>query len=92
MEFSHLVDVADAMSDISSSTPTQDGTLTDLIEAYYMMAAVTIRQMAEHLDERSNKYFEESRSFISDSEEAGDLSPFRMTLLKARQTSLAILS
>jgi nucleolar pre-ribosomal-associated protein 2 len=88
MEFSHLVDVADAMSDISSSTPTQDGTLIDLIEAYYMMAAATIRQMAEHLDERSNKYFEESRSFISDCEEAGDLSPFRMTLLKALITEI----
>ncbi|KLO94798.1 uncharacterized protein Y057_4524 [Fusarium fujikuroi] len=83
MEFSHLVDVADAMSDISSSTPTQDSTLIDLIEAYYLMAAATIRQMAEHLEQRSNKYFEESRSFISDCEEAGDLSPFRMTLLKA---------
>ncbi|KAF5976687.1 nucleolar pre-ribosomal-associated protein [Fusarium coicis] len=88
MEFSHLVDVADAMSDISSSTPTQDGTLIDLIEAYYMMAAATVRQMAEHLDERSNKYFEESRSFISDCEEAGDLSPFRMTLLKALITEI----
>ncbi|KAL5599499.1 hypothetical protein FOVSG1_007311 [Fusarium oxysporum f. sp. vasinfectum] len=88
MEFSHLVDVADAMSDISSSTPTQDGTLTDLIEAYYMMAAATVRQMAEHLDERSNKYFEESRSFISDCEEAGDLSPFRMTLLKTLITEV----
>ncbi|KAF9770678.1 hypothetical protein IL306_011720 [Fusarium sp. DS 682] len=89
MEFSHLVDVADAMSDISSSTPTQDGTLTDLIEAYYVMAAATVRQMAEHVDERSIKYFEESRSFISDCEEAGDLSPFRLTLLKALITEIA---
>ncbi|KAF4965186.1 hypothetical protein FSARC_6980 [Fusarium sarcochroum] len=83
MEFSHLVHVADAMSDLSSSTPTQDGTLTDLIEAYYAMAAATIRQMAEYVDERSIKYLNESRSFISDCEDAGDLSPFRLTLLKA---------
>ncbi|KAF4457454.1 Nucleolar pre-ribosomal-associated protein 2 [Fusarium austroafricanum] len=89
MAFSHLVDVADAMSGISSSTPTQDGTLTDLIEAYYKMATATIRQMAEHLDERSTKYFDESRNFVSDCEDAGDLSPFRLTLLKALITEVA---
>ncbi|GKU01278.1 nucleolar pre-ribosomal-associated protein 2 [Fusarium langsethiae] len=83
MQFSHLAEVADAMSDLSSSTPTQDGTLTDLIDAYYAMAATTIRQMAEHVEERSVKYLSESRSFISDCEDAGDLSPFRLTLLKA---------
>ncbi|KAL6925109.1 hypothetical protein ACHAP8_001106 [Fusarium lateritium] len=83
MQFSHLAEVADAMSDLSSSTPTQDGTLTDLIDAYYAMAATTIRQMAEHMEDRSVKYLNESRSFISDCEDAGDLSPFRLTLLKA---------
>lgn len=83
MQFSDLVDVADAMSDISSSTPTQDGTLTNLINAYFEMASTTIQRMAEHIDDRSLKYFEESRSFISDCDDAGDLSPFRLTLLKA---------
>ncbi|KAM5351292.1 hypothetical protein ACJ41O_004015 [Fusarium nematophilum] len=89
MHFSDLVDVADAMSDISSSTPTQDGTLTDLIQAYYEMASATIRQMAEHIDERSKKYFEESRGFISDCDEAGDLSPFRLTLLKVLMAEIS---
>ncbi|KAM0346482.1 hypothetical protein ACHAPU_005547 [Fusarium lateritium] len=83
MEFSHLVDIADAMSDLSSSTPTKDGTLADLIRAYYEMAAATIRQMTEHVDERSIKYLNQSRSFVSECEDAGDLSPFRLTLLKA---------
>ncbi|KAM0341966.1 hypothetical protein ACHAPQ_000270 [Fusarium lateritium] len=89
MEFSHLVDVADAMSDLSSSTPTRDGTLADLIKAYYEMAAATIRQMTEHVDERSIKYLNQSHSFISDCEDAGDLSPFRMTLLKALITEVS---
>ncbi|KAI8677277.1 Urb2 domain-containing protein [Fusarium sp. Ph1] len=89
MQFSDLVDVADAMSDISSSTPTQDGTLTNLINAYLEMASVTIQQMAEHIDDRSLKYFEESRSFISDCDDAGDLSPFRLTLLKALITEVS---
>ncbi|RGP67803.1 nucleolar pre-ribosomal-associated 2 [Fusarium longipes] len=88
MQFSHLAEVADAMSDLSSSTPTQDGTLTDLIEAYYAMAAATIRQMTEHVDERSVKYLNESRSFISDCEDTEDLSPFRLTLLKALITEI----
>ncbi|RBR25845.1 uncharacterized protein FIESC28_01338 [Fusarium coffeatum] len=89
MQFSHLAEVADAMSDLSSSTPTQDGSLTDLIDAYYAMAAATIRQMTEHVDERSVKYLSESRSFISDCEDAGDLSPFRLTLLKALITEVS---
>ena len=51
--FSDNIDVADAMSDLSSSTPTDDGTLNDLIEAFFVMASTTIRQMAEHIEERS---------------------------------------
>ncbi|KAF5018497.1 hypothetical protein F66182_9502 [Fusarium sp. NRRL 66182] len=89
MEFSHLVDIADAMSDLSSSTPTHDNTLTDLIEAYYEMSAATIRQMTEHVDERSITYLNESRNFVSDCEDAGDLSPFRLTLLKALITEVS---
>ncbi|CAM1505450.1 Fc.00g110870.m01.CDS01 [Cosmosporella sp. VM-42] len=81
--FNDNVDVADAMSDLSSSTPTNDNTLSDLIEAFFVMASTTIRQMAEHIEERSLKYFEESRSFVLDCDNAGDLSPFRLTLLKA---------
>ncbi|KAH7023748.1 Urb2/Npa2 family-domain-containing protein [Ilyonectria destructans] len=83
MRFSDNVEVADAMSDLSSSTSTDDGTLSDLIEAFFSMASATIRQMAEHIEDRSLKYFEESREFISDCDNAGDLSPFRLMLLKA---------
>ncbi|KAF4466191.1 nucleolar pre-ribosomal-associated 2 [Fusarium albosuccineum] len=83
MQFADIVEVADAMPDLSSSTPTQDGTLTDLITAYYAMASATIRQMAEHIDDRSIRYLEEGRGFISDCKDAEDLSPFRLTLLKA---------
>lgn len=83
MSFDDNVEVADAMADLSSSTPTNDGTLSDLIEIFFVMASVTIRQMAEHIEERSLKYFEESRTFIEDCDNAGDLSPFRLTLLKA---------
>ncbi|KAH7162356.1 Urb2/Npa2 family-domain-containing protein [Dactylonectria estremocensis] len=83
MRFADNVEVADAMSDLSSSTSTDDGTLSDLIEAFFAMASATIRQMAEHIEDRSLKYFEESREFISDCDNAGDLSPFRLILLKA---------
>ncbi|KAI5465513.1 Urb2/Npa2 family-domain-containing protein [Mariannaea sp. PMI_226] len=83
MKFSDIVDVADAMSDLSSSTSTEDGTLSDLIQIFFAMASTTIRLMAEHIEDRSLKYFEESQEFILDCDNAGDLSPFRLTLLKA---------
>ncbi|KAK7414899.1 hypothetical protein QQX98_006320 [Neonectria punicea] len=83
MKFSDNVEVADAMADLSSSTSTDDGTLSDLITAFFAMASATIHQMAEHIEDRSLKYFEESREFISDCDNAGDLSPFRLILLKA---------
>ncbi|KPM36733.1 hypothetical protein AK830_g9820 [Neonectria ditissima] len=83
MQFSDIVEVADAMSDLSSSTSTDDGTLSDLITAFFAMSSATIHQMAEHIEDRSLKYFQESREFISDCDNAGDLSPFRLMLLKA---------
>lgn len=83
MKFHDIVQVADAMSDLSSSIPTEDETLTDLIEAYFTMAATTVRQMAEHIEDRSIKYLQESKSFIADCTNAEGMSPFRITLLKA---------
>lgn len=83
MKFEDIVDIADAMADLSSSTSTEDGTLGDLIEAFFIMASTTIRQMAEHIEERSLTFFGQGRSFIAESNDTGDLSPFRITLLKA---------
>ncbi|KAH6897223.1 Urb2/Npa2 family-domain-containing protein [Thelonectria olida] len=83
LNFSDNVEIADAMLDLSSSTSTDDGTLSDLIQVFFIMVSTTIRLMAEHIEDRSLKFFEETREFIADCDNAGDLSPFRLTLLKA---------
>lgn len=83
LNFATNIQIADAMSNLSSSISTVDGTLDDLIELYFGLVSVTIRQMCEHIDARSIKYFEESQVFISECQGSGDLSPFRLTLLKA---------
>lgn len=83
LSFSDNVEIADAMLDLSSATSTDDGTLGDLIQVFFIMASTTIRLMAEHIEDRSLKYFQQSREFVADCDNAGDLSPFRLTLLKA---------
>lgn len=94
MGFSDLVEVADAMSNLSFDTTFNDETLLELIERFFLMASTTIRQMAEHIEERSIKYLTGSLDFITlcearvEKNEDAMMPPFHITLLKALATEL----
>lgn len=89
MQFSNLVDFADAISSLSFEETLDDETLLELVERYFAMSATIIRQMSDNFDERSTKYFSESLKFIETcaAEEAKSdpvsLPSLHVTLLKA---------
>ncbi|RDA87613.1 hypothetical protein CP532_3996 [Ophiocordyceps camponoti-leonardi (nom. inval.)] len=65
MSFSDLVEMAKAMSDLSIDCSSGRETIVELIERFLCMASATIRQMADHLDERGIKYFQGASEFVS---------------------------
>ncbi|RCI14640.1 hypothetical protein L249_6417 [Ophiocordyceps polyrhachis-furcata BCC 54312] len=65
MSFSDLVEIATAMSDISIDCSSGRETILELIERFLSLASATIRQMADHLDERGIKYFQGASEFVS---------------------------
>ncbi|KAL7941585.1 Urb2/Npa2 family domain-containing protein [Trichoderma barbatum] len=89
MQFSNLVDYADALSSLSFEETINDETLLELVERYFTMASTIVRQMSDNFDERSAKYFSESLAFVEtcETEEAKSdplsLPALRVTLLKA---------
>lgn len=91
MGFSDLVETAEAMSSISAESSTGNGTLLELIERFSLVASATIRQMAEHIEERSVDYFRGASKFVSDCEAQATAQqeaskarhPVYLTLLKA---------
>ncbi|POR35662.1 Nucleolar pre-ribosomal-associated protein 2 [Tolypocladium paradoxum] len=97
MGFSDLVEIAEAMSSISAESSTGSGVLLELIERFSLMASATIRQMAEHVEERSVDYFREASKFVSDCEARATAQqeaskarhPVYMTLLKALTAELS---
>ncbi|KAF4587754.1 Nucleolar 27S pre-rRNA processing protein [Ophiocordyceps camponoti-floridani] len=66
MSFSDLVDLAAAVSKISVDGSTDCETILELIQRYLSVASATIRQMADHLDERGIQYFLGASKFVSD--------------------------
>ncbi|TFA99386.1 Nucleolar pre-ribosomal-associated protein 2 [Trichoderma ghanense] len=89
MQFSNLVDYADALSSLSFEEAISSETLLELIERYFAMASTIVRQMSDNFDERSAKYFSEGLAFVEacETEEAKkeplSLPALRVTLLKA---------
>ncbi|KAI9166655.1 nucleolar pre-ribosomal-associated protein 2 [Paramyrothecium foliicola] len=89
MSFADLLRVADGMSELSFDAEAHTGVALEIVERFSSVARAYLRQMAEHVDERSIRYFTESATFVSDCQSqaaAGDecgLSPVRITLLKA---------
>lgn len=89
MQFSNLVDFADAISSLSFEETLDDETLLELVERYFAMSATIIRQMSDNFDERSTKYFSESLKFIETCAAEGaksdpvSLPSLHVTLLKA---------
>ncbi|PHH76137.1 hypothetical protein CDD80_1769 [Ophiocordyceps camponoti-rufipedis] len=66
MSFFDLVDLAAAVSKISVVGSIDCETILELIQRYLSVASVTIRQMADHLDERGIQYFLGASKFVSD--------------------------
>ncbi|KAL7934804.1 Urb2/Npa2 family domain-containing protein [Trichoderma chlorosporum] len=89
MQFSNLVDYADAVSSLSFEETIDDETMLELVERYFAMASTILRQMSENFDERSAKYFSESLAFVESCEteevkrDPLSLPALRVTLLKA---------
>ncbi|UKZ77336.1 hypothetical protein TrVFT333_005056 [Trichoderma virens FT-333] len=95
MQFSNLVDYADALSSLSFEETINDETLLELVERYFAMASTIVRQMSDNFDERSAKYFSESLAFVEtcETEETKNdplsLPALRVTLLKAIDVELS---
>lgn len=89
MQFSNLVDYADALSSLSFEEALSSETLLELVERYSAMVSTIVRQMSDNFDERSAKYFSEGLAFVEacETEEAKkeplSLPALRVTLLKA---------
>lgn len=97
MSFSDLVEIAEAISRISIEPQSDSETVVELIERFFLMAAATIRQMAENVDERSIGYFRGASKFVSNLSAQFSAQPkastadhpVYMTLLKALTAELA---
>lgn len=89
MSFQHLIDVATTASQTFTSAGGDNEGLQELIGRYSSMASAIIKQMAEHIDERSIGYFAEASAFvtrcstIAKDGEALEIPPLHLTLLKA---------
>lgn len=64
LKFSRLVDTAKATSTSVTESSASDLAMLEITERLVQLASVTIRQMAENIDERSLKYFGELSEFI----------------------------
>ncbi|KAL7798269.1 Urb2/Npa2 family domain-containing protein [Trichoderma ceciliae] len=95
MQFSNLVDYANALSSLSFEETINDETLLELVERYFVMASTIVRQMSDNFDERSANYFLESLKFVetcateeTNSDPLG-VPALRVTLLKALVVELS---
>lgn len=97
MQFSDLVEASSALSRVSVPSEEYNESAVEIVERFSQMASTVLKQMAEHIDERSIKYFREASTFVSNCEKqaAGgesdslEVPALHMTLLKSLATELA---
>ncbi|ODA80080.1 hypothetical protein RJ55_03038 [Drechmeria coniospora] len=97
MSFAHLVELAEAIPTVTLERSTEHLAFLELVERFSLLAAATIRQMAENIDGRSLEYFQGASAFVSDcvghaaSQRDGGKTarPLFMTLLKSLTAELA---
>ncbi|KAG5955165.1 hypothetical protein E4U57_003664 [Claviceps arundinis] len=97
LQFLDLVACSEALSSFSWSHHASHSLVLELIERFSLMATAVLKQMADHVDERSVKYFQGASTFVNNCEkqsgklEADDHSrpAFHMTLLKALALELS---
>ncbi|KAG5994379.1 hypothetical protein E4U54_003112 [Claviceps lovelessii] len=97
LRFFDLAACSEALS--SASLPAQDSDVLvlELIDRFSLMATAVLKQMADHVDERSVKYFEGASAFVDICEkqsanskaDGSGVPAFHMTLLKALATELS---
>ena len=84
MGFGDLIETADMLSALTIAPKDQDLATLELMSRFSSLASATIRQMAEHIDQRSTTYFQEAASFVAAADKnASQATPLHMTLLKA---------
>lgn len=90
MSFHDLVECSRVLSTCTLRTCGSSELFLELLDRFSQTAAVILKQMAEHVDDRSIRYFREVASFVtscigklgSKSADADQMPPFHMTLLK----------
>lgn len=88
MSFTHLIETATALSSSLSQNHQQSTDALELIARFSSAASLSIRQMADNVDERSLSYFEKCSPFVKSCQKAAQsksskIPAFNMTLLKA---------
>ncbi|KAG6142873.1 hypothetical protein E4U12_002651 [Claviceps purpurea] len=97
LQFLDLVACSEALSNFSWSHHASHSLVLELIERFSLMATAVLRQMADHVDDRSVKYFQGASTFVNNCEkQSGKLKAddsgrpaFHMTLLKALALELS---
>ncbi|KAG6089648.1 hypothetical protein E4U15_001911 [Claviceps sp. LM218 group G6] len=97
LQFLDLVACSEALSSFSWSHHASHSLVLELIERFSLMATAVLKQMADHVDERSVKYFQGASTFVTNCEkQSGKLEvddhsrpAFHMTLLKALALELS---
>ncbi|KAG6003656.1 hypothetical protein E4U21_001817 [Claviceps maximensis] len=97
LRFSDLVACSEALSNASLPPQNSDVLVLELVDRFSLMASAVLKQMADHVDERSVKYFEGASTFVNNCEKrlvnrnADDfgLPAFHMTLLRTLATELS---
>ncbi|KAG6059053.1 hypothetical protein E4U17_007044 [Claviceps sp. LM77 group G4] len=99
LQFLDLVAFSEALSKFSWSHHASHSLVLELIERFSLMATAVLKQMADHVDERSVQYFQGASTFVINCEkQSGKLKAdesdsgrpaFHMTLLKALALELS---
>ncbi|KAG6039672.1 hypothetical protein E4U41_002306 [Claviceps citrina] len=97
LQFSDLVDCSEALSSASLSSQGSDVLVLEFVERFFLMATAVLKQMADHVDERSVKYFQGASAFVSACKKQSvgtradgpGLPAFHMTLLRVLATELS---
>lgn len=85
MTFDDLVQLAEAVSVCIANASPGDEEILEMLERFSLMASATIRQMADQVDERSTRYFDDCSAYIAaaNASKFKKLSGLHYSLMKA---------
>ena len=70
MSFQNLSDMAERFSNMPAKSTFDDAGLLELLERFNLLSSYTIRQMTDHIEDRSMQYLTESANFVTECESA----------------------